>query len=75
MKAPAQSTIHRAMVKWTKAWLRFNEFALADVGSPRYLRLLPEAGERRDELMRCQVKLLSIGTKLLLSTAKGQRKK
>lgn len=64
------TVVTKAVIEWTRAQLRWKEFVLADVGTPTFVRLLPERAERHRALMVAQAELLRVGNRLLLQERK-----
>jgi hypothetical protein len=65
-----------AILAWTRARLRWKEFLLCDIGTPRYVVLLAERPARHQALVDAEAVLLRIGNQLLLGderiTSKGE---
>lgn len=60
-----------AVLEWTRARLRWEECVMSTVGSPEFVRLLPERAQRHRALMVAQAELLRVGNQLLLEEGRG----
>jgi len=61
-----ENEINRAIVAWTRARLRWKEFLLCEIGTPRYVVLLGERAARHQALVDAELVLLRIGNHLVL---------
>jgi hypothetical protein len=73
VKQPPDRVIRAAVLRWTRAKHRWLEFALAEVGSDVYRKLLPQCGARRREELASAASLIRVGNRLLLARKKAVR--
>jgi hypothetical protein len=65
--------LREAVLRWTKANLRWTEFVLAEVGSDAYLRIIGQLARRKNAKNSSIVNLLRLGTRLLAESGRKKR--
>jgi hypothetical protein len=74
VKKPSDGTIRKALLRWTKAQLRWAEVALGP-GFDRKEVPAKEAAARKQERLTAECALLALGMKLLVTTPKQRKVK